>query len=271
MARIAPTPSGYLHEGNVANFLLNARLAGEEGGLLLRIDDMDRSRFREVYLEDIFRVLDHVGIHWTQGPRNPEDFHAHWSQRFRMAEYHSALAELRHHPLVFACPCSRRELQHGEHAHHCLSGKIPLESEGVAWRINTRALPPQTLPNRFGETPFVIDLHQEAADFVIRKKDGRPSYQVGSLVDDLHFGVTHVARGEDLLPSTAAQSVLAELLGVSTAFSQIYFVHHPLLRGADGEKLSKSAGARGESLLEDAGFDLGPIQHWVDRLIEGKG
>jgi len=56
-ARLAPTPSGFLHLGNAANFLLNARLAGPDGQLLLRIDDLDRARFREAYLEDIFRRI----------------------------------------------------------------------------------------------------------------------------------------------------------------------------------------------------------------------
>jgi glutamyl/glutaminyl-tRNA synthetase len=267
LARIAPTPSGYLHAGNVANFLINAFLAGEDGELLLRIDDLDNSRFREAYLEDIFRVLEHVGLRWTRGPRDAPDFHAHWSQQHRMPEYERVLAVLRNHPLVFACPCSRRELSEGGHAHNCLSGSISLDTVGVAWRVNTREISPQTIENPLGGKPFVIDLQAEVPDFVIRKKNQLPSYQTGSVVDDLHFGVTHVARGEDLLPSTAAQMVLADLMGQSASFATIEFLHHPLMLGPDGKKLSKSAGARSQSILDDPTFDLTAIRRWIASLF----
>jgi len=84
-ARLAPTPSGFLHFGNAANFALNALLAQRtDGQLLLRIDDLDRARFREEYLVDIFRVIDWLGIEVTDGPTDPLDFHAYWSQEHRL-------------------------------------------------------------------------------------------------------------------------------------------------------------------------------------------
>lgn len=267
MARIAPTPSGYLHAGNVANFLLNARLAGQGGELLLRIDDLDNSRFRENYLEDIFFLLDHIRIHWTRGPRNPEDFHANWSQEHRMKAYGEALEILRGHPLVFACRCTRRELRGANHAHGCLEKRVPLTEAGAAWRVNTRELGWLTFPNPFGNDPFVVNVHRDVPDFAIRKKDGRPSYQTGSVVDDLSFGVTHLARGEDLLPSTAAQRVLADMLGKGSVFAGIEMVHHPLLMGEDGRKLSKSAGAQSQPLTEDPSFNLAAVEEWVEQLI----
>lgn len=98
-------------------------------------------------------------------------------------------------------------------------------------------------------------------DFVVRKKDGRPSYQPACVVDDAVFKINHVGRGEDLLPSTAAQSVLSEMMGFAPLFERISFLHHPLIVGTDGEKLSKSAGNAEGPILGTSGnptylFDL---------------
>ncbi|SEQ00029.1 glutamate--tRNA ligase family protein [Neolewinella agarilytica] len=250
ISRLAPTPSGFLHQGNAANFALNARLAGSAGRLYLRIDDLDRGRFREEYLVDIFRVIDWLGITVTDGPGSPEDFHARWSQQFRLKDYEEALLSLRGHPLLFACPCSRKELAQGDHAYGCLSGKISLDAEGVAWRINTRELASVFVPDLVQPKSFTVDLHQEMPDFAVRKKDGKPSYQTACVADDVLFNVNRVGRGEDLLASTAAQAVLSDLLGYGSLFDRIAFLHHPLVSKPGGEKLSKSAGARGVSTLE---------------------
>ena len=228
MHRIAPTPSGYLHVGNAANFAANALLA-DGGPLLLRIDDLDRQRFRPEYLEDIFRVLEWLDIDWTHGPRDPEDFAEHWSQEHRMGLYRSALDDLlsRAPAQVFACPCSRKELAGGGHHHGCLRGQVPFKTVGVAWRVDTRN----------------TELHATMPWFAVRKKDGRPSYQLACTVDDLYYGITECARGEDLRDSTTAQALLSDLLGYPPLEQRIRFVHHPLVLEGD-LKLSKSQGAR---------------------------
>lgn len=261
--RLAPTPSGYLHRGNAANFLLNARLAGAAGRIWLRIDDLDRARFREAYLEDIFRVIGYLGITVTDGPTSPQDFHATWSQEHRIKDYFTALDRLRNHDRLFACPCSRKELATGNHKYGCLQGKISPDAENVAWRINTRNLEPVSIPDLVQAENFTVDLHQAMPDFVVRKKDGRPSYQPACVVDDILFGINTVGRGQDLLPSTAAQAVLSEWLGVGDLFERIRFLHHPLIVDGDGEKLSKSAGAESVSVLGPA-FDPENLLKTVD-------
>ena len=263
---MAPTPSGYLHRGNAANFLLNAKLAGENGRIWLRIDDLDRGRFREAYLEDIFRVIDRLGIVVTDGPASPAEFHARWSQEHRMKDYLAALDQLRTSGLLFACPCSRRELATGEHQHGCLQGKVSPDADKVAWRINTRDLAPVSIPDLVQSQPFTVDLHTAMPDFVVRKKDGRPSYQPACVVDDVLFGITAVGRGQDLLPSTAAQAVLSRLMGYGNLFERIDFLHHPLLEGTDGEKLSKSAGAESVSGL-GASFGLRELLKRVESWL----
>ncbi len=250
-ARLAPTPSGYLHYGNAVNFALNSLLAnGDE--LLLRIDDLDRSRFREVYVEDIFRVITWLGIKVTEGPSSTRDFLDSWSQRHRMWLYQEALALLRSQSVVFACPCTRKELASGQHRHHCKTTRIDLDTPNVAWRIDTEALPALvSVPDLVSKAVFEVRVATSIPDFVVRKKDGSPSYQLACTVDDVHFGVSHVGRGQDLLASTAAQSILSDLLGYTPLFTRIDFVHHPLIPSADGGKLSKSAGAKGVSALLD--------------------
>lgn len=153
--------------------------------------------------------------------------------------------------MVFACPCSRKDLASGEHRYDCLRGHISLDDVNVAWRLNTRELDPVTIPDLVRPQPFIIDLQATMPDFVIRKKDGRPSYQPACVVDDLLFGISGVGRGEDLLPSTAAQAFLSEALGYGSLFERITFLHHPLITDASGDKLSKSAGAAGVSALRE--------------------
>jgi glutamyl/glutaminyl-tRNA synthetase len=268
ITRLAPTPSGYLHQGNAANFALNALLAGNEGHLLLRIDDLDRARFREAYLEDIFRVVDWLGIKVTEGPVDPADFHANWSQEHRLPQYQEALDHLRGHPLVFACPCSRKDMASGEHRYDCLNGNLSLDDVNVAWRINTRELDLVSIPDLVRPEPFSVDLHATMPDFVVRKKDGRPSYQPACVVDDVAFKINRVGRGQDLLPSTAAQAVLAEMMGFAPLFERINFVHHPLVVATNGEKLSKSAGNAEGPIIGTSGtptdfFNI--AHHWLNK------
>jgi len=266
-ARLAPTPSGYLHRGNAANFLLNARLAEADGRLFLRIDDLDRARFREEYLEDIFRVIERLGIEVTDGPKDAEDFQANWSQEIRTPAYQAALEQLRDHPLLFACPCSRKELATGKHHHGCLRGEVTLDMPGVAWRVNTRSLAAVTIPDVVRAEDFTITPHDAMPDFALRRKDERPAYQLACVVDDELFGIDVVGRGQDLLPSTAAQSLVSDMLGYESLFERIRFLHHPLITEAGGAKLSKSAGAAGVSGL--ASFDVeelhGLVESWLTK------
>ena len=248
MHRIAPTPSGYLHVGNAANFAANALLANG-GPLLLRIDDLDRGRFREAYLQDVFDVLAWLEIAWTHGPRNAADFHRNWSQERRMPAYLAALEELRTRApsQLFACPCSRKELAEGGHRHGCLSGGVPFDRSGVAWRIDTRG----------------SELHDRMPWFAVRKKDGRPSYQLACTVDDRTFGITECARGEDLRDSTRAQALLSDLLHYPPLESRIRFVHHPLLTTTEG-KLSKSQGSPGVRTAGVTKADIfGMAREWL--------
>ncbi|GAB4092741.1 nucleotidyl transferase family protein [Flaviaesturariibacter terrae] len=260
--RIAPTPSGYLHRGNALSFLLTAARAQAAGArLLLRIDDMDRERVRPEYVADIFETLRFLQITPDEGPRDPADFEAAWSQRLRMPLYTAALDRLAAEGLVFACTCSRADLLRaqpdGIYTGTCRNKGLPLNTPGASWRLRTEPDLELLVHRQQGEA-IRARLPVAQTDFVVRKKDGCAAYQLSSLVDDVHFGVDHIVRGEDLWESTLAQLYLAGRLG-SDAFLRCSFEHHPLLTDASGEKLSKSAGADSIRQFRAAGGTLGEL------------
>jgi glutamyl-tRNA synthetase len=251
--RYAPTPSGFLHLGNAINFTLNwlvARL--NNGHILLRIDDLDGERMRPEYFRDIFENLLWLGLDWDIGPRGPEleDFQKNWSQHTRIANYSSLLNELRRRGLVFACRKSRAELQpfRGIYPQAFRNQAIELDDVEVAWRLRTKNLGSLT-------------------DFVLRRRDGIPAYQLASVSDDLLFGITHIVRGEDLLPSTEAQRFLAECLD-QQPFLNIKFLHHPLILDETGEKLSKSAGSLALKTLRESGVGPAVVFRKVAEMID---
>ncbi|HEY8969449.1 MAG TPA: glutamate--tRNA ligase family protein [Puia sp.] len=255
--RIAPTPSGYLHLGNAYSFKLTADLARRTGAkILLRIDDLDKERVEERYVQDIFDTLHFLGIPWDEGPRDRTDFGQTWSQLHRMRLYRRALEELRQQGVLFACACSRtqiaRESAGGAYPGTCRDKGLSLDMPDVSWRVRTDMQRELTMQQLDGSA-FKGVLDGSVKDFIVRKKDGQPAYQLTSLVDDLHFGVDLIVRGLDLWSSTLAQLYLAELLPGGTAFAGVVFNHHALFTDAGGNKLSKSAGAASIQFLRREG------------------
>ena len=251
--RLAPTPSGYLHLGNVLSFAITAAIAQKTGAkILLRIDDLDRNRVNKAYVEDIFETLNFLEIPWHEGPRSYQEYEREWSQVHRMEIYQKALDQLKELNHVFACTCSRSQLAGSEsYPGICKHTGFDLGNENTSWRLDTsikRELIIKTWCNGLikRELPTVIE------DFVVRKKDGYPAYQLSSLVDDVYFDVDLIVRGTDLWPSTLAQHYLASTLNYN-AFLNATFHHHPLLMEAGTKKLSKSAGSTSVKYLREQG------------------
>ena len=249
--RIAPTPSGFLHLGNILSFAVTAALAEKTGAkILLRIDDLDQARVNKLYLQDIFDTLNFLEIPWGEGPRNVKDFEDSYSQMHRMTMYREALRQMADEKKVFACTCSRRQLSNAEPC-ACFNMQISLTTENAGWRLITGHSPELAVKNFDGKLARTV-LPAEMHVFAVRKKDGFPAYQLTSVIDDLFYGVDFIVRGEDLWPSTLAQHTLASALGRDN-FTNIAFYHHPLLMEASGQKLSKSAGATSVKYLRESG------------------
>ncbi len=260
--RIAPTPSGFLHLGNAYSFLLTKALAEKHGAkILLRIDDLDRERYRQEYVQDILDTLDFLEIQIHQGPRSVAEFESQWTQQHRMSLYQEALDQLQQSRLLFSCTCTRSQIlkidPRGIYLGQCLDRRMPLDKNETTWRINT--LDADFLDYiAYPATKKSALIPEEASCYVVRKKDKDPAYQLSSLVDDLHFGVDLIVRGQDLFPSTLAQLDLARILG-KDGFANTTFYHHPLLKGPDQSKLSKSAGAFSIRQLRQEGKSLGDV------------
>ncbi|MFL0682942.1 MAG: glutamate--tRNA ligase family protein [Algoriphagus aquaeductus] len=270
LTRIAPTPSGFLHLGNAFSFLLTQAIAKKYGAkIFLRIDDLDRERYRSEYVQDIFDTLDFLEIPIDQGPKSLEELESEWSQVHRMSLYDQALENLRQTKRVFSCDCSRNKIQQmdsrGYYLGQCLDRRIPLDRPETAWRINT-------LDSDFisfteypqGKKTDLIP--EETAFYIVRKKDKLPAYHLTSVVDDIHFGVDLVVRGIDLYPSTLAQLDLAGHLG-KESFGQITFLHHELIRAENQSKLSKSAGSLAIQTLRKEGKKLEDVKNLIRNQV----
>lgn len=228
--------------GNRLNFMRTADLASEVGAeVALRIDDVDAARYRREYVEDIFRTLGEMGIAWTIGPRDVDDFERHWSQRSKTEHYRRQLQDALSAGLVaYACDCSRT-VQRGPATDGCAGG---CRDRGLALVPGVTAL---RVAVDAGTTVHVGDgplrLDTEMGDFIVWRRDDLPAYQLVSVVEDRDLEITHIVRGRDLLGSSAAQMYLAGWLGADNVIEATY-VHHELVTDPTGAKLSKTTQSR---------------------------
>ncbi|MFQ3577273.1 MAG: glutamate--tRNA ligase family protein [Cytophagales bacterium] len=241
--RFAPTPSGFLHMGNVFNLIFCCLISKiYETELWLRIDDLDQERTRNEYIEDIFETIDWLGVKFDKGPSGLEDFQNAWSQQHRMPQYLMKKKFLINNNLVFACECSRKEIgtDFNEYNGKCLQKNLPLSgdyslrSKPVDYNLKINQINPNHLT--FSEWNIFENYSKMIQLF---KKDNHPSYQLASLSDDCEMGMTHIVRGNDLFASTQMQVYLSNLLGIES-FKDTVFLHHDLLLDSNQEKLSKS-------------------------------
>jgi glutamyl/glutaminyl-tRNA synthetase len=270
--RFAPTPSGYLHPGNWAHIALTAAWCHKlNGQLLLRIDDLDTERARPEYVEDIFRLLDWLKIVPDEGPSDPTDLAQNWSQSIRLSRYDDTLNKLvASGAPVYACSRSRTQTREQKDKNESRSQDLQLDNEQVTWRLacdnEVRTI------TDFDQNQHQIQLYQSLGDPILRQRDRRAAYQIASLTDDLDFGITHIIRGTDLLPSTALQCLLAEQLGW-TNFAQINWLHHPLIAHQSGQKWSKSAGHLSQSAVGSVAIESvwSQAAALIGREYNGKG
>ncbi|MCC7441152.1 MAG: hypothetical protein IT285_05950 [Bdellovibrionales bacterium] len=263
ISRLAPTPSGYLHLGNAVNFIVTWALTrAARGKLWLRFDDLDQARCRPEFVEAIFRDLDALGLDWDAGPSGPDELEREWSQRYRVERYRGLLGriDVASPGLLYGCRCSRAEIEAAapgsRYPGTCRGLGLPRAGlDPDARDLATRFHPDKPVeftelrpggPGGGGWERLAADPAESSGDFVLWRRDGLPAYHLGSLSDDLEFGVTLIVRGEDLRASTAVQQALALAARIEGGpFRRAVFLHHAALNGPDGVKLSKSRQAPG--------------------------
>lgn len=256
--RFAPSPTGELHLGNLRTALaawMSAKRDGDDGRFLVRFEDLDRVTSSRDLAATQLRDLAAIGI-------VPDDEPVFQSDRFAM--YDAAIDSLAARGLTYPCFCTRREIREAVAAPHGAVGAYPGTCRGLsAAERETRAADrPGALRLDAAEAGFVSEvefddvLHGRVTgtvdDVVLRRNDRVPSYNVAVVVDDAEQGVTEVVRGDDLLAVTATQIALQRLLGLPTPA----YMHVPLVRGDDGERLAKRHGA--VTLADLASTGVGP-------------
>lgn len=256
LTRYAPTPSGFLHLGNIYSFILTYHLAKKHRAkILLRIDDVDKDRVKTKFIQDVFDNLDFLELPYDLGPKNVADFKANFSQTKRLDLYVKGLEILKENKKLFACDCSRKKIEKlnpkGYYTGFCRNRNLLFDQKEVAWRLMAD-IHQDIRFNDLNDGHLIGKLPGILTDFIVRKKDGLPAYQLTSVIDDLHFGVDLIVRGKDLWGSTLGQVFLSESLEPNT-FSQNTFYHHPLIHDPNHQKLSKSAGATSIQFLRKSG------------------
>lgn len=223
-----------MHAGSALAALiswLDARL--HQGQWLLRFEDVDHERCQPRYADVIRTQLETLSLHWdAELPR----------QSTRLPRYREIVDSWIQDGSAYACICTRKDLasfrQGGETRYPgtCRNRKLPLHSCSIRFRI------PEDSTLRFEDSNLGLitqNVAEQCGDFVIQRRTGDFSYQLAVSVDDADQNITHVVRGEDLLPSTGRQILLLKKL---KAHIPVYR-HHRILLDKDGAKISKSTGA----------------------------
>ena len=249
VGRFAPSPSGYLHMGNLLAMLLawlDCRALG--GRMIFRLEDLDPARSKSVYAEAMADDLRWLGLDWDEGWPD-----ARYAQSARGALYEEAFERLRAQGLVYPCWCTRAERLAAASAPHpgeavhdagCRCASLSraeqearlLTPRRPAWKLRMPDIAVTVDDGHYGR--LTQNLARDAGDCIVRRADGVYAYQLAVSVDDLLMGVTRVVRGRDLLSSAPRQRWLIETLG-GTAPA---YCHAPLLTSGSG-KLSKRLGS----------------------------
>ena len=273
--RFAPSPTGYIHVGNVRAALFPWLLTRQQGGsFILRIEDTDRSRFVPGAEDLILDTLEWLGIDWDEGPRKGGS-HGPYHQSERLEIYHTWAKKLVEKGLAYADPYTPEEVQGFREEARALK-------KAFLYRDYRPENPPEwdgTQPLRFKVTapkrytwndPVMGELSagpEALDDFILIKADGYPTYNFAHIIDDFEMGVTHVIRGLEYISSTPKYLSLYEALEITPPT----LVCLPHIMAPDGrKKLGKRDGAksvtdyRTDGILPEAMLNFLASMGWND-------
>ncbi|MBQ3296648.1 glutamate--tRNA ligase [Candidatus Saccharibacteria bacterium] len=260
VTRFAPSPTGYIHIGNVRSAIypyLLARQAGENGIMILRIEDTDRARHVEGATELIEDTLEWLGLNWDEGPivGGP---HRPYFQSERQEIYHRWARKLIESGRAYADPTPPEQIE--AYRKECSAKKIPFLYRNFRPKDTPEWQP--GIPLRFKAEPRPYTWHDEVMgdlsagpeiqdDIILIKRDGYPTYNFAHIVDDAEMGVTHVMRGAEYLSSTPNYLALYDALGLERP--KLVSLPH-ILAPQGNKKLGKRDGAKSVTEYRDDGI-----------------
>jgi glutamyl-tRNA synthetase len=261
--RFAPSPTGHLHIGGARTALFNWLFARHnKGSFILRIEDTDRTRSTEEYIETIIDGMKWLGLDWDEGPHRQMD---------RFSIYKDYADKLLREDKAYYCYCSPEELEK-RRQEASAQGKTPkydgrcrLLKEPVSGRTPAiRFMMPQegeTVVDDLMKGRVVFD-NSQLDDLIIMRSDGTPTYNFTVVVDDVDMDITHVIRGDDHLNNTPKQIHIYKAFGYSIPA----FAHLPMILGHDKARLSKRHGATSVTAYKEIGYLSDAFVNYIVRL-----
>ncbi len=261
--RFAPSPTGHLHIGGARTALFNWLYARHHRGVfVLRIEDTDRSRSTDEYIEAIIEGMHWLGLEWEEGPFRQTD---------RFAVYRAYIDRLLQDGKAYYCYCSveeleqRRQLALAQGKPQKYDGRCRDLKEPIPGRIPTvRFKTPQhgeTVVDDLIRGRVVFD-NTQLDDLIILRSDNTPTYNFTVVVDDVDMRITHVIRGDDHLNNTPKQLHIYKALGYEIP----RFAHLPMILGADKTRLSKRHGATSVMAYREMGYLPDALVNYLVRL-----
>ena len=266
--RFAPSPTGFIHLGNIRSALYPWAFARAKGGdFVLRIEDTDLERSTQAAVDVILESMDWLGMKPDEGP---------YYQMQRMDRYKEVLARLQAAGHVYPCYMSKQELD-------ALRARQEAAREKPRYDGTWRPEPGKTLPPvPEGVQPVLrfknpkdgvvawddkvkgrIEIsNAELDDLVIARPDGTPTYNFCVVVDDMDMGITHVIRGDDHVNNTPRQINIFRALGHEPPV----YAHLPTVLNEQGEKMSKRNGAKAVTQYRDEGYLADAMINYLARL-----
>jgi len=275
--RFAPSPTGELHIGNARTALFNFLLARHLGGrFLLRIEDTDTERSRDIHTQALIQDLHWLGIDWDAGP-DREDARGPYRQAQRSAIYARYFDGLENSGSVYPCFCTQLELEASRRAQ--LAAGRPPRYAGTCRDLTEQQRAQKRQQGLAAATRFRVPvgrriefvdfvhgpqsfLSDDIGDFVVRRADGSAAFFFCNAVDDADMGVTKVLRGEDHLTNTPRQLLILEVLGLRAPS----YGHVSLIVGHDGSPLSKRHGATSVREYRERGYRPEAMANHLFRL-----
>ncbi|NDE71287.1 MAG: glutamate--tRNA ligase [Actinobacteria bacterium] len=265
--RFAPSPTGDLHVGNIRTALFDWAYAKHTGGkLIFRIEDTDRERVTDEYINRAVETMKWLGLDWDEGPEVGGDY-GPYLQSQRLEIYTEWAKRFIAQGDAYRCYCTTEELEARREKQRELN-QAPgydgqcrsLSPEQISQYEGEGRKPTIRMRMPDGETRFtdlirgeVVFEHKYVPDFVLMRGDGSPLYTLAVAIDDVLMKVTHILRGEDLLSSTPRQIRVYQAMGVKEA-DYPAFAHLPFVMGQDNAKLSKRNGEVSIAWYREEGF-----------------